>query len=603
MPALTVTIDGTTRTTVTLMAGTSITLERPMASATLLVADTAASITVDIHDEVFVKDGATVVFRGIVLNRSFRKLGASGRYIVLECVDKVWAFSRGGSSISKGYTSASDQTIVIDLVAEAGLTASIDANTTHVDSTVTGLTLAFGPRATLFAALQEVAKLADAKWHLDYQASGADILHYEANSAAAAAPWDVDCDSPNGSATFSVRTSAVLESDGSRILNSVTVVGGFTEDGIELTASGSDSTSQTAFGVVHETITSTDWNSQTQVDEIAATAIAQFKDTIERFQFTCIDSDGRALLGPNQVIGVKCSDFGLSASVDYLIQRVTLTQVSSTITRMSVECGEKLPNLQALVERFAGQNRALRSAAAFRFFCVEFGTDANVDEYFAWNQAAFDSIQTKTFAFWVKLTSDGALQEFFSKGTVWRLEYTATDELRFFEDHATTDIDAISVANVLTVGEWQHVMVIEQTAGGGAFQADLYVDGTEVSYGTHQNSVGSLTADTGADFEFGGGNSSAQLEGRVSNIVGLTVVPDATDIANLSSAVQYDVSKTIAKHYIKTGGILGWWKGDDHGIDPRITHQLTDFSSAGNTSTTVAGANGPDGVADIFIPA
>jgi hypothetical protein len=89
----------------------------------------------------------------------------------------------------------------------------------------------------------------------------------------------------------------------------------------------------------------------------------------------------------------------------------------------------------------------------------------------------------------------------------WHFLLDGTNGLAFVVNYSTTNLARFSAANAIgtTFGVWKHV-VLTWTGSATATDAKIYVDGSEVSYGTTTNAVGSRANDGASTFYIG--NSS-----------------------------------------------------------------------------------------------
>lgn len=491
MATLTVTIDGGAETPV--LEGSDIRLEQQEPGATLKLYQESPFSSIGDRDDVLVKEGSTNKFHGEVVNVQYEpgQMGPGGRFVVVECVGLARNWKAPPDRISKHYPAQSDQTTVIDLVSEAGYSGTITATTATVKQTDASLEVTIPPLASLREALDEVERATGGKDFLDAD----DTLHYGANSDFPAAAWDVDTDSP-GVGEYDVEELS-YETDSLNLANKVTVMGGIPEGGLlPLMATVSDSTSITAYGQRHTVIESSDLVVQAHVDAVAAAALAELKDPIARATFKKLDDDGADLLEPGTKIQITSNRYGLT-SKELVIQAVALEQESATLTRMSVECGERRPSHRALVERLAGVRRRGSTHTSVQLHGLEFDGSESLD-----NSTVPSSFDVGISA-WFYLNTAGITQQIATTNGGWTLEITSGDEVRFNRNFVTTDAEAVSNNANLATGRWYHVAASHDRSGNAP---ELYLNGVELTYGTSTADSGAVSShgsqiDIGTNFE------------------------------------------------------------------------------------------------------
>ncbi len=119
----------------------------------------------------------------------------------------------------------------------------------------------------------------------------------------------------------------------------------------------------------------------------------------------------------------------------------------------------------------------------------------------------------------------------------WYLRLVSSDRIEFLSDHATTDLVARSANNAITLNAWNHI-VLTWTGSTTATTAKIYVNGTEVSYGTQTNGSGARATDAARDMIIGN-NRVATLgrtfAGRIDEVYVFDGILSATEISTLKS--------------------------------------------------------------------
>lgn len=492
MANLYVTIASTSREV--LQDGTSITLEQPRGSARLVINDLSANIAISVLDKVVVDDGAANIFSGYVLRvtKSQGKLKPGQRKLTLDCVSSSWRMAHPRALISKAYENETDQNIVISLLEAAKLRSNVDANapfwavTGNIDQTKTGITTAFGPRATAEEAMNQLADMTGARWFID----ASDVFHWNADGSADTAPWNVDCDSPDDSTTFDVIDLQVTDS-ADAMANEVEVIGG--NNGQAVKATDSDATSISSYGIFALSIEDSGWVNQGTVDEIAAAAVAGYKDPGFEFAFST-RQDG---LRPNQAITITCADFGLTAK-EGVIRRVEMQQQSAGLTLYRVTGGDRPRVIETLLRRLKGKGakaglgprvvRGLNFTRASSEKVATSGAVTNLDDM------AAISLRL-TFSLASAPSSDMGLVSKWDGGanTGWYLEINpGFGTLEFRRTQSITDYQRSATGLTFAANE-PHVLVV---VASPTTQPKFWLNGALLSSGS--GSVGSGTADSDA---------------------------------------------------------------------------------------------------------
>jgi len=519
-------------------------------------------------------------WRGLVVRRTYsreRNMLPGERNIVLECASHAWLARSQSDRISKAYTSDSDQNIVIDLVAQAGLDSTISATTATVDQTATGLTLAIGPNAKLRDALDLMAGLTGARYFIDHDLK----LHWNLDTNSDAAPRDVDVDA---AAAGEVRKvwGFEYEQDFASLINDVLVRGGDNGEGGNVEATASDGASQSSYGVFYDTREDSNWSEQSLVNELAAAIIADNKDPKERFRFeTSLDY----VWQPNQKVLLTAADYGLSAK-ELVIRRVGIEQKSADRTIYSIEGGDDLNTLTKLLAR----ENSLKKVAAEVVKVL--GIHAGTGDADGGNNADFDSLTEQSIGCWVYMTaapnSEGTiLQKSTGVTEGFLFVITSSRTLKFRSARTTTDTLVIS-SDTVPLNEWVHVMATVTNSGTGK----LYINNTEVSYSTNQG-TGSAAA---------GGSQVVRAayfwqDGRaaITGLVASAAVFTAPQQAMLAASPFADpVAAGVS-------ALIGWWLFDEFGDGVTATGTDTYLDGSGSANHMTP-ASTPLGVSRSYVP-
>lgn len=494
MASLTVTINATSRTSVTLQGGSSIQLDRPASTATLVVLDTAGTLSISTLQTVSVANGGTTIFNGFIVKKRMdgEGLAPPARRYTLTCADWNWRCAHPKAVVTKTYLKQSDQDIIVDAVTEAGLGSDLTATTGTIDSIQSSITIGFDG-ATLTEVLDEMSRRSGGVWWVDQGKT----LHYNTAANATAAAWNIDTDSPNGSTTFDV-LGLTVDAEHLDPINSIEVIGERkVTDLARPSDTDSDATSQSSYGVYARKELVQSAISDTEASLIAAELISAGKDPRDSITFTCRDDDSRGLLGPNQKITATCSRLGLSSQA-FVTRRVALRQISDSITEMSVEAGDIRPTAAAMLKKF-NESRRRVTASTYALMGVDF--DQTNSEYLRTVGTPYDirDMVTSaggsfTFSAVVRINSGmnngevASYGEFSDSSNIngWRIVAeesgtTETYDLRLRLGVTATDLNAVTSTHPLVAGQVHHIAVVCDTDGSGVNFTKFYVDGAEAT--------------------------------------------------------------------------------------------------------------------------
>lgn len=119
----------------------------------------------------------------------------------------------------------------------------------------------------------------------------------------------------------------------------------------------------------------------------------------------------------------------------------------------------------------------------------------------------------------------------------WYLRLVSSNRIEFISDHVTTDLTVRSTNNAITLNAWNHI-VLTWTGSTTATTAKIYVNGTEVAYGTQTNGAGARNSDASQDMIIGN-NRVATLgrtfAGRIDEVYVFNGIVSATEISTLKS--------------------------------------------------------------------
>lgn len=200
--------------------------------------------------------------------------------------------------------------------------------------------------------LENICHLTGGAWRVDYNRA----LHYY-RAGDIAAPWGIS-DDPDEATTFPALLTGIKK-DSSGLANRIVFLGGYDENGSEITAIGADTGSQKRYGVLSITITDRSVVDQETADLRAAAEVAQRAFPL-RSGRAIVYKDG---LDVGQTIHVVNREFSLNS--DYLIRSVKIHQLSKEAdgidrpdliyTEYEIEFGERQPDVVTQLRRLQNQ--------------------------------------------------------------------------------------------------------------------------------------------------------------------------------------------------------------------------------------------------------
>lgn len=162
------------------------------------------------------------VFGGYIVSKAAKGVGDDANkeaHWAVTCQD--WSILLDQTNVDYGYVNYSDASILSDLFSRYLSADGFDA-ATNVSTVASGLDIYF-ERVTLRAALNQLAEVVGADWHIAPDKS----LYWYATNSPADAAFNIDTVSPNNTTTFDVlRDSVEVSTDEAQIINRATVIGG-----------------------------------------------------------------------------------------------------------------------------------------------------------------------------------------------------------------------------------------------------------------------------------------------------------------------------------------------------------------------------------------
>jgi hypothetical protein len=610
---LTATIGGVSRAP--LIAGSTISLRRPVSSASLLIDDPNGDIVIATLDSVVIEnvvgvdivedsglpgailpggwmpgggtpthyDTGVVIFRGFVNAITIDPRGQhrkGSRILKLECVDLNWRLDNPPNYLTKSYTGVSDRAIILDALTVLGL-SEINADSGTIGEIETGLTVAFDG-ATMRDVLEEMVKISGAVWWVEDS-----TLFYSAEDDAEAAAWGIDTDAPDNSATFDVQAMSV-SSRHDYPLNSVTVVGPTGEDGSRASASASDPTSISTYGTFKRKI---ELKSVT-VDSYAQLAADQLveagKDPRQTIRFGFDDASHELFLTVNQKIVATSARFGLSSQA-FVTREVRIQQRTGSISDFSVEAGDARPSVQDILKRLNAATRSGSTNLPQQILGLDFTRSSSEAVNSGTSVPNIDNLTDFTIVATIRPDQLGVTQAIVAKDNGsnlgWMLRLDSFNNLEVSRTRDSVNYE-IGVASGFSVGGVYKIVARVTTAG-----LRLWVNGSERTVGGGAGS-GTFDSETSAPLRVGRSNAGNYFDGMIARVALWNIALPETTCATLHNAkfdaLPFGVNLKLA------------WALDEFsdGSTASGSDAIRDRSTSGYNGTPV---NGPEGDISIFI--
>ncbi len=138
--------------------------------------------------------------------------------------------------------------------------------------------------------------------------------------------------------------------------------------------------------------------------------------------------------------------------------------------------------------------------------------------------ASLSALPQMTFSVWLKpiTTGETASGMVFQLGSGsltptagWLLRYSGGENLAFYVNYVTTDLRSVSAINSITLGAYQHFVVV-WTGTTVAADIDFYVNGVVSANTANQDAAGARVSDVGSTLYIG--NAAATLRTWDGNI-------------------------------------------------------------------------------------
>lgn len=511
---LSATIGGNSRSP--LIAGSTLTIRRPVSSASLILDDANGSLSISTLDAVTIQrqtssgsgggampgsmlpgaillgaggGGATfeTLFEGFVSAVDIEPAGIpDARRLKLQCLDWNWRLDNPPGFVTKAYSGQTDQDIIIDAITETGLNSDITATTSTIANIVSDITVGFDG-ATMRDIMEEMSRISGGVWWVKNK-----TLYYNTEAAATAAAWNINTDSPDNSTTYDVWDMAVA-SRHDFPLNSVEVIGPKNDDGTRASATASDATSISAIGTYKKKIEVQTVYVDSYAQKVADQLVAAGKDSRQSVSFAFDDDDGRSPLLPNEKITATSTRFDLSAQA-FVTREVRIKQRRGNISEFTVDAGDSRPTVTDILRRLEASSRSKTSDAkrvrgltfiAANGELVESATSVPNLEDMA------DFTIMLTFKFDSAITAETTLFTKRSGNEGWDLRINASGVLFL---RRTKSISDFSLRNDTAIEAGKVYRVVASYSSGGLSASYLYLNGVDVKSGS--SSFGSGTNDT-----------------------------------------------------------------------------------------------------------
>jgi hypothetical protein len=211
-----------------------------------------------------------------------------------------------------------------------------------------------------------------------------------------------------------------------------------------------------------------------------------------------------------------------------------------------------------------------------------------------------DNLAAITAAAWIKPTDmgEGGFGRIVVKnanGTAgWEFMTSATNQLTFNVDYATTDLKRRTNANTIATGVWQHVAVTWDGSTTAA-NARVYVNGAEVGYDITTNAAGARVNDGTSNLYLGNlADTTRTFKGVLDDVRVYNGILSASEILAIYQAgLGYPLAPSgLSATAVGSSQInLGWTDNSNNETGFKIERKTGAGGTYAQVDTTAAGAN------------
>jgi uncharacterized protein (TIGR02145 family) len=166
----------------------------------------------------------------------------------------------------------------------------------------------------------------------------------------------------------------------------------------------------------------------------------------------------------------------------------------------------------------------------------------------------------------------------------WMLRMESSGAITFAIDYSTTDLRRVTAASLWKADEWNNIQVVWDGSTSAA-NAKIYINGTEATYVTTQNAVGSRVSEGTREIRIGNSSGgSSNYHGALDDIRLFNRTLNSAEIQALySQGVGTKVNTTQTPSNLETG-LVGHWTFDGPDM---TTATATDVSGNGNDGSII----------------
>jgi len=166
----------------------------------------------------------------------------------------------------------------------------------------------------------------------------------------------------------------------------------------------------------------------------------------------------------------------------------------------------------------------------------------------------------------------------------WYFGFNTTNRIRFSKNWSGTDLDLSSANNVITLGDWQHVVAIYTGGSTATTSVFLYRNGFLLAPGvTQQNATGTIESDAALGFIIGNfTDESRTFDGIISEVAFWSAQLTDDEISLLANSKIKGIPLQV-----RPTSLVSYWPLDDFGdrITASGTASIRDRSSNSNNGT------------------
>jgi hypothetical protein len=302
------------------------------------------------QEVILTDDSGTRQFAGYIVKIDAQQVEGNITDYVCSCSDYGILLDR--TTINETYLNQTDEAIILD--AFSGVTG-ITASAGNIATIVSDLATFEAKDITLRELMERICELTGGEWRVDYSGN---LLYYASGSLAASFGLS---DQPDGVTTFKHGVTE-LTRDFTAAANRITILGGLTDGGVEISSTAQSTESISTYGILSATVVDRSIPDQATADLRASAEISQrafplvngravtWKDGLDV---------GQTIAITNRVCGLAQSFIIRSIGIKFIRPGAALILGDGLEYRAEyeIEFGQKIPDLVSALRRLERRTR------------------------------------------------------------------------------------------------------------------------------------------------------------------------------------------------------------------------------------------------------